>query len=453
MFRMSKTSHAKHDAILSIIQQASPRMMQEQLSAHHPSDVADVFMTLGDTERAFVIMSLNFHQLAALFIHMDASLAARQVALLNPDKAAHVFEVMPPDDVAHILHGLSKAARGAIYEHLDPNHAQALQALTTYKKSTAGALMTSDCVILPGDTTTAEALRQIAHDANVMETIHRIYVAADNRFLEGVVELRALIGAEASTPLSDLMHTDMITVQVADRLDYVIHLIHNYQINQLPVVNSQFCLLGVITMDDAAGVLWRQSRRTYAVQGGLSTKMPLGVSMSRRIFWMGFLGALALMLSVLVATFSPPPTTLIALFVVWPLILGLTGQAILQTQTVTVHALQNQQLPDGRSRVARVLTEWAINSLNGLFYSLVLVGLMLLAGRLVPFEALDVAFAGLAGATLFVGMSCAGLMGSLVPILLYRYNIRPIWASGHLLRGLMDVPLTIGLFWAVSTWL
>lgn len=450
---MSKTAQTKHDAISAIIRQASPRQLQEHINTFHPSDVAEVFMMLEDSEREFVIMALNFHQLADLFAHLEPTVAAKHATLLSADKAAHVFETLPPDDAAHILHVMSKASQAAIYEHLDPKQAESLQSLTTYKSHTAGALMTSDCVTLAGDTTAADTLKLIAKDTNPIETIHRIYVTGENRFLEGVVELRALIEAEPKSFLKDLMHADILTVQVEDRVEYVIRLIQNYQLYQLPVVDAQFRLLGVITMDDAVSVLWRQSRRTYAMQGGLSSKMPLGVTLGRRLVWMGLLAGLAFLLSLTVDAFNLTQPTLISLLIVWPLILGLTGQMVFQTQAITIQSLQSQRLPEARSKVLHILKESALNALSGIIFSLFLVGALALVVMSLTFEPLSTAFIILAGLTLLLGSLLAGIMGSVIPILLHRLNIRPIWASGLLLRALQDIMLTAGLLWAASLWL
>ncbi len=450
---MSKTLYTKHDAIVSIIQQASPRQLQEKISTFHPSDFADVFMLLEERDREFVILSLNFHQLADLFTHLEPAFAAKQAALLNADKAAHVIGALSPDDAADILNAMSKSAKTAIYEHLEQEQVKTLQSLTTYKTNTAGALMTSDCVILPGEMTAAATLKQIAKATNPLETIHRIYVTGENRFLEGVVELRTLIEAEAQTTLRSLMHTDILTVQVEDRSDYVIQLIQNYQINQLPVVDQQFRLLGVITMDDAVGVLWRQSRRTYAVQGGLSPKMPLGVTLSRRLFWMSLLSGMALVLSYILHSADLTQATIMTLLLVWPLILGLTGQMMLQTQALTVQSLQSQKLPDRESKNRHVLKEWALNSLSGFMYSLLLMGLLTLAAMSLPFASLTIRFIVIAGMALSIGSSLSGLLGSLIPILFARFNLRPVWASGWLLGALMHIVLTLGLIGALSLWL
>ena len=90
--------------------------------------------------------------------------------------------------------------------------------LREYPENTAGAMMTTEIAMLDEALTVREALTDLSHQAEHLETIYYIYVVDHDLHLRGVVSSRQLVSAigKQQQRLGDLMRSDLITVNALD---------------------------------------------------------------------------------------------------------------------------------------------------------------------------------------------------------------------------------------------
>jgi Mg/Co/Ni transporter MgtE len=123
--------------------------------------------------------------------------------------------------------------------------------------------MTTEFVSVPRQLTVGEALARLREMAETPNMIYYLYVVdAENSWkLVGVIALRNLILADQSSPLSDVMRTEIQTAHVDDAASDVAQKIAEYNLLALPVVDEEGEILGIITVDDAMEILlpkdWR----------------------------------------------------------------------------------------------------------------------------------------------------------------------------------------------------
>ncbi|HEX2171801.1 MAG TPA: CBS domain-containing protein [Dehalococcoidia bacterium] len=128
----------------------------------------------------------------------------------------------------------------------------------TYDEDTAGGLMTVDFAVLPLGLTASEALARLRALPDPPDPLYHVYIvpSEESRQLVGVVSLRRIALADPSRRLAELMLTDFRTVRPDERPREVAHVMAEYDLPDLPVVDEQGNILGVILIDDAIDALY-----------------------------------------------------------------------------------------------------------------------------------------------------------------------------------------------------
>ena len=91
--------------------------------------------------------------------------------------------------------------------------------------------------------------------AEEVETIYYVYVISQEWGIVGVISLRDILLSEPESPISEIMHTHMITADVMEEEHEVAKKIAKYNLIALPVVDGRDKLRGIVTIDDAIDIV------------------------------------------------------------------------------------------------------------------------------------------------------------------------------------------------------
>jgi Mg/Co/Ni transporter MgtE len=129
--------------------------------------------------------------------------------------------------------------------------------------------MTSEPVILPPNTTVAEALARIRHADLSPSLAAQVYVVRPpyetptGRYL-GTAHFQRLLREAPSTLISSVVDTDIDPLYADCPLAEVTRHLASYNLVAVPVVDSEQRLLGAVTVDDVLDHLlpadWRERR-------------------------------------------------------------------------------------------------------------------------------------------------------------------------------------------------
>jgi magnesium transporter len=192
-----------------------------------------------------------------------------------------------------------------------------------------------------------EALEEIGHQAEQLETIYYVYIVDDQDHLRGLVSARQLVSAmgKPNTKLSDLMDRELVTVNVDDDQEKVAQEVARFDLHAIPVVDGEHRILGIITHDDVIDVLseeasedvYRMAAMEPLVENYLETK--LHSIWWKRSVWLSLLFvAEMLTLSVLVS-FEASIKEIVALTFFVPLCIATGGMTGTQAATLITRAL------------------------------------------------------------------------------------------------------------------
>ena len=211
-----------------IFEELSKDNQSELLPRLNPEDSADILEELRDEDAIEVAGRLGADDLSRIVNEME------------PDEAADLLGDMEPDQAAETLSSIEDA------EEIRP--------LLEHGDDTAGGLMTSVEVVLHKDISVQEAIDHIKTTVPEAEIAYYLYVVDDDIRLVGVVSLLQIVVASSETCIVDIMNPDVISVFAETDQETTARLMARYDLLALPVVDSQYQLLGLITHDDMVAV-------------------------------------------------------------------------------------------------------------------------------------------------------------------------------------------------------
>ncbi|WP_454195905.1 magnesium transporter [Nocardia sp. Marseille-Q1738] len=399
------------------------------------------------------------HVIADQLARMDAVRAGMAFRLLDKDLALAVFEELEPVDQQQILQGLrdqsfrelvegmapddrarmlreapAKVAK-KVLAGLSPRERRMTASLLGYPEGSAGQYMTPEVVALPRELTVAEALGMVRAKGGNAETVYTLPVVDGGRRLTGIVELRELVLSEPGAMVSELVVTEPAFARATDSAEKAARLMRETNDINLPVVDSEDRLVGLLTIDDAVEVIEAADSEDVARQAGSAPWE--GHYMAAGVFQLARYRALWLLLLLLAATLTVSVTDFfegtlqqaahLALFI--PLLIGAGGNAGAQAATACVRAL--------------AVGEVRVSDLFRVIWRECRVGLVL--GSLLASVGLGIGavFVGtrialVVGITLVLICGWAATIGGTMPLLAKKLRIDPAVVSAPMVTTLVD---------------
>ncbi len=231
------------------------RISFDRLARLHPADIGEILEELSRDEQKAVIQSFDDETAAQALSEIPTHMQAAFLESIPSEKAADIVEEMPPDEAADVLQELSPETTAGLLADMEKKEAKDVSGLLGFEKNTAGALMTTDFIVVGESAAVEGAIAGLKNFEGPPESIHVVYLVNDALQLSGAVPLARIVLAEASTPLRNLSSEPLISVDSQADDKTVVDLFHKYNLVSLPVVDEKDHLLGVVTADDVLEVV------------------------------------------------------------------------------------------------------------------------------------------------------------------------------------------------------
>jgi CBS domain-containing protein/sporulation protein YlmC with PRC-barrel domain len=231
--------------------QVSLSLTRAQMHELPSEDLADVLEEVPGPEQEAIFSALDPDKAAETLLETEPRAQRQIVADLLPERAKSILSEMTVASVADLLSALPWDDRMDLLPLLPKERAERVRQLLSTSEATAGSLASQAYVTMPGRTTAAEALAELRARAPDYRSATYIYVTTEpDGVLVGVVDLRQLVLAGASTPIEELMVSPPVSAS-ADLVEQdVVDLFAKYQFKLLPVVDPNDHLIGVIRYKD-----------------------------------------------------------------------------------------------------------------------------------------------------------------------------------------------------------
>jgi magnesium transporter len=422
------------DVVLRLLRHRAYANAYNVLAKLHPADIADLYSYLNDEEKAwFAESAIKGGQLVAIISELGAEHISEFFAIVPETVLFEALRQLQPDDLTDTLAALSPERQEIILNKLGTARRQETSKLLGYAPDTAGGIMNTDFVALPETMLVEEAINQLRQQTST-ETFY-VYVIDKNERLVGVVSFRDLVVSAPAKSLAEIMKKDPVSVEATTNQAEVADIIARYDLLSLPVVDTNYRLIGRVTVDDAIDVIEEEATQDIYRLASLSAEehvsTPILTAASRRAPWLLINLGTALLAAGVVAYFQDTISQYVVLAAMMPIVAGMGGNAGTQSLAVVVRALALGEI-DWTVGARVILKEVGIGVLNGGLNGFVMAIIAWAWYR-------NLALAALMFVAMIVNLVIAGLFGALVPLVLGKLRQDPALGSSIFVTTATDV--------------
>ena len=423
--------------IKNLIAKEDTTRLKRKLKPAHYADLSEIIETLSIDEATYLIKLLGSDKTADALAEVDPDIREGILDQLSAKEIAKEVLELDTDDAADIILELPEERQEKVMSQIDDEeHVSDIRELLNYDENTAGGLMAKELVKVNEDLSVLKCLNEMRSQAGNVTRVHSIYVVDEKNRLKGRLSLKDLITANSRAKVKDIYIPKVDFVTADQDSEEVAKIMSKYDLEAIPVVNSNKELLGRITIDDIVDVIKEEADKDYQLAAGISAD----VEADDRIFdlvkarlpWL-FLGLLGGLGSVFILqdfeTIMERPA-LRNLFFYTPLIAAMAGNVGVQSSAIIVQGIANDTVKG--SLFNRLVKEVGLSLINGLSLALVL----LIFGQLINQSFL--VSATIAGSMMLV-IVVAALVGTFVPIILNKQGIDPAIATGPFITTANDI--------------
>ena len=425
----------------SIIEVKDDKAALEKLEALHPADIAEIYENLSVEEATYLYLLLDPEKASDVLVELEEDDREKFLGALPSHVIASQFiDHMDSDDAADVIGDLTEEKKQEVLLHIDDlEQAGDIVDLLSYDEDSAGGLMAKELIRVNENWGVATCIREMRKQAKDLDEIYYIYVVSDENVLLGILSLKALLLASASTKVKDIFDDEVRSVQTDTDSEEVAQIMEKYDLIVLPVTDSIGRLMGRITIDDVVDVIRDEAERDYQLASGITTDVETTDSPARlsraRLPWLiiGLLGGIVV--AAVIGRFEEDIKINPEMAFFIPLIAAMAGNVGIQSSAIIVQGIASNSL-GLESTFRKLIKEFLVALLNGLILS----GLLFLYNY---FISKNLALTFTVSSSLFMVIIFAALFGTIIPLLLNKLKIDPAMATGPFITTMNDI---IGLF-------
>lgn len=431
------TSTTSAETILELIQAKELKSAVEKLLAWVDPEIADLLIGLDKAEQILVYRALPRQRAADVFSYLEPQDQDSLLTALTDADTRALLANLNPDDRTALLQELPATVTRRLLQLLSPEDLMEARQLLGYPEESVGRLMTPEYIRLRAEWTVEQALAHVRKFGRDSEIFNILYVTDRDGKLIDKVRMRRLILSSPSQTIRELLNYNCISISAFDDREVAVEKVKKYDLNALPVVDSEGMLLGIVTVDDILDVA--EEEATEDIQLGVAVN-PLESTYSltqpiqlfqKRIGWLLILILVNLISAAVIANYEEQLLEYITLALFMPLVIASGGNSGAQSATLMVRAIATGDLK--ASDWAGALTK---EILVGILMGCAMGGLAFLVGWLYGGES---TIAQVIGLSMLAIVLVANLFGALLPFALDRIRIDPAVASSPLITSIMDV--------------
>jgi magnesium transporter len=422
------------DAIRSLVEELPEQDISALLYELEPDESVVLLNTLSIEESAFIISELYTDYRLKILKHF------------TPLEIAGFINFIDSDDAVDIINELSVQTGEEVIAFIENQEkADHIIDLLHYDEDCAGGLMAKELIKANLNWTVDRCIEEIRLQSKNVDKIFSVYVVDDTMRLLGILSLKKLLLADEESIVADIYEADIESVESYRSGAEVAEMMQKYDLETIPVVNVQGKLLGRITIDDVVDFITEQADLERQMMSGISNDAEEDDSVwllsKSRLPWLivGMLGGILGAQFIGLFEHVIQQITAMAFFI--PLITATGGNVGIQSSSMIVQSLARDSGYVGME-FHRFMKGFIVSLINGFAIS----SLVFLFNVLLK-QDMDLAIT--VSIALFCVVLVSSFMGTITPLILFRFGVNPALASGPFITTANDL-LGLGIYFFVA---
>ncbi len=326
------------------------------------STIKDILITLNAADIAAIFAELEPEILPLLFRLLPKELAAETFVEMDPDQQQllitrfsdtelkEVIDELYIDDAVDLVEEMPANVVKRILFQADPETRKLINELLKYPEDSAGSIMTTEFVELGMSYTVEDAIKTIRRTGLEKETINDCFVTGPGRSLEGIISIRTLILSQDDDLVSDLMDTNVVSVNTMDDQETVAQKFKKYDLTSMPVVDGENRLVGMVTVDDAMDVMEEEATEDIEKMAAITPSdkpyLKTGVweIFRHRIPWLMLLMVSATFTGLIISSFEEALAAQLVLTAYIPMLMDTGGNSGSQASVTIIRGLSLNEI-------------------------------------------------------------------------------------------------------------
>ncbi len=399
---------------------------------HHPEEAASTINKFNPSE----IIGYIEHQPAGvreeLLKHLSPRVVSEVLTKMDESIFTEIFKSIDDYSAAKLLSRTPGSFQKEKLKLLPDRKAKAIKETISYPPDAAGFLMDTEIITFRPGNTVDEVLAELRSIGD--RKVVYAYVTDSKGRLLGKVFIQNVAISTPETTLQEILEpSDWI--QVMSPVDEAVELFEKGKIINLPVVDMDNYLLGIIRSETLISETQKEaSEDVLAMFGAGREERALSspwFAVKKRLPWLEINLATAFLAASIVGVFEETIAQVTVLAVFLPVVAGQSGNTGSQALAVTMRGLALREIQTSQWwKVAR--KEVAVGFING-------IAVALTTSIIAYFWASSFGIALVIGTSMVLSMVIAGFSGAVVPIVLKAFGQDPAQSSSIVLTTVTDI--------------
>ena len=422
--------------------------LKEKLKEIKSADISAIIDDMDKEDAVIIFRLLSKEKAGMTFSYMETNMREKLIQSFTDSELKNILDELFMDDTVDLIEEMPSNVVTRILKNITKEDRKIINELLKYPEDSAGSIMTTEFIDLKENMTIEDALERIREIGTNSETIYTCYVLDKERKLKGTIGIKEILLAKENTLISDLMETNIISVNTLEDKEEVAKKFDKYDLYALPVVDKENRLVGIVTVDDAINVLQDEVEEDFEKMAAIRPNEDRYFETSvfkhakNRILWLLVLMLSSTITGGIITNYENAFAAVPLLVAFIPMIMDTGGNCGSQTSTLIIRGLATDEIK--LKDIFKILwKEIRIAVIVGVILSLV-NGLRIFA----QYESIQLAVTVALSITVTVIMSKA--IGCLLPLLAKKLKLDPAIMAAPLITTVVDV-LSILIYFQIAT--
>lgn len=434
-----KTESANKELIESLVHRQHLVELQTKLSRLHTADIAHILESLPIKDRNLVWDQIRDKRGGDVILEVSDSVRESLIQSMTDDELLAVLQQIDADDIAYIADDIPPRVLEVRSNSMPMDDKDWIRSAMEYDEDTVGYLMSSEMVVVKDTDTVGSAAGSLRILDELPVHNDKLFVTDKRGVLVGVLSLQALLLNDPSSPVVDVMATNVVRLSPDDSASEASKAFERYDLVSAPVVNQRGKLIGRVTVDVVMDYIRDESSEDVINMMGLQEEedlfAPVLSSARNRGLWLIVNLFTAFIVAYVIGFFEEAIAQLVALAVLMPIVASIGGNTGNQTTALIIRGI-SLGMVNKENIIHLFRKELSVSFLNGL-----ILGLAVAVFAYLFFQ--NFYLSVVIGVAMVLTLIVAAMLGLGVPLLLEKFGRDPALGSSVITTATTD---SVGFF-------